>query len=116
MIFSNDALDNILYYSTRFFIVDLESGSALAVQNVNETFFSASGLNSENYIDSNYIAIVEDQDTTKLNDYNSRIMIGNSSAVEFETFADISLEVDSIAVGNNMAVVSASDGKLYLIK
>ncbi|MEC8678718.1 MAG: hypothetical protein VXX85_07680, partial [Candidatus Margulisiibacteriota bacterium] len=86
------------------------------VQNVNETFFNASGLNDENYKTSVYSAIIEDSTTDKLDNYNSRIMIGNSSAVEFETFADISLEVDSIAVGNNMAVVSASDGKLYLIK
>ena len=43
-------------------------------------------------------------------------MIGNSSEVTSEAFTDISLEVDSIAVGNNMAVVSASDSKLYLIK
>ena len=86
---------------------------------MNESFFDLS-LNSTTYSNSGSSGwgnLVDDSNySDEFENYNSRIMIGNSSGVVSEPFADISLEVDSIAVGNNMAVVSASDGKLYLIK
>ena len=86
---------------------------------MNESFFDLS-LNSTTYSNSGSSGwgnLVDDSNySDEFENYNSTNYDWKFIRVVSEPFADISLEVDSIAVGNNMAVVSASDGKLYLIK
>ena len=108
------------YFVSRFFVLDTDASRGLAVQNINESYFDTT-INSTPVVDdSNYDTIFDDANdgdiSGSLSNYNSRLQLGNSTTSSTTSFTDATIEIDTIAVGNQMAVVSASDGQLYLIK
>ena len=102
--------------------MDSNTGSGLAVQNINESYFvNDNNSNDPAIVDNSAFVTMFNDDTAgdisgSLSNYNSRLQLGNSTTSSTTSFTDAGIEIDTIAVGNQMAVVSASDGKLYLIK
>ena len=53
--------------------------------------------------------------TAALGNYNSQVILGNSGDAVPQPFANASLQIDSIAVGDKFIVAAGNDGKLYII-
>ena len=121
------------HYVSRFLIVDSNTGQAMSVLNVNELLFQTKDTWGNSYkqvsgipkiseelgASTNAFAmIVNHRDKTKLDAYNSRIMLGNSSSstgLDALTFPN-STAIQAVSVGNQAVVLAGSDSKLYLLQ
>lgn len=120
------------HYVSRFLIVDSNTGQAMSVLNVNEllfqttdtwgnTYTQVSGvpkISDESGSSNAFEMIVNHSDKTKLDAYNSRIKLGNSSTstgLDALVFPD-STAIQAVSVGNQAVVFAGSDSRLYLLQ
>ena len=130
-----------LLKSTRFAVLDTQTNQVFAVQNTNASFFD-SAINTDKITDDTsgvsggkwqwmaleialsagsggIVVTITDPNktavTAALGNYNSQVILGNSGDAVPQPFANASLQIDSIAVGDKFIVAAGNDGKLYII-
>ena len=117
-----------LFTLTRFAVLDTQNNQTFAIQNTNASFFddalNDNDMTAHNYwkltaLDHDRISPFNVNDSNeasvkaKLANYNSHVILGNSSSsIEPVSFGANGLQIDAIAVGDQFIV---ADGKLYII-
>jgi len=108
-----DYVNSYYFFPTTRFVVHDTSGITLAIAHVSEWVLnSAPNLQNVLFNPDPYTTASRDN----LNNYHSRILLGNQTSVTPALFDNTSMHVHSFSVGDGVVFMGGSDNTLYYLK